>query len=193
MKIALLLMIAAILAGCTNDKHQWHGKDITGVMPDLEFELINTNNKPVTAEDFAGQIRMMFFGFTSCPDICPATLAYLRKSINRMPEELQDRVTVLFVSVDPQRDTPERIEQYTDFFGDHIVGLVAEEKALRQLAKRYRTTFGYGKPDSDGHYDVSHSNAIYVFDEKGNIRLLLRSDLTTEEVAEDLTTLAASA
>ncbi|MBS3805387.1 MAG: SCO family protein [Oleiphilaceae bacterium] len=161
-------------------------------MPDLEFELVNTDSKPVTAEDFAGQVRLMFFGFTSCPDICPATLSYLQKAIKQMPEELQEDVTVLFVSVDPDRDTPEKMQQYTGFFGDNIAGLVAEEKPLRELAKRYRTTFGYGKPDSSGHYDVSHSNAIYVFDTEGKVRLLLRSELTSEQVTEDLTALAAS-
>lgn len=189
-RAAAVAMLTVLAVGCTSEQPEWNGKNIEGVMPDLEFELTATNGKQVQADDYAGQVRLMFFGFTSCPDVCPATLAYLQNAINKMPESLQDKITTLFVSVDPNRDTPEKLEQYVAFFGDHIEGLTAPEETLRQLAKRYRTTFGYGEADDKGNYQVSHSSAIYVFDHTGHIRLLLRSDLPVEQVTEDLTQLA---
>lgn len=186
----LLLGLILALAGCSDDGESWHGKDISGLMPELEFRLTGTSGETVTAADSSGQIRLLYFGFTSCPDVCPTTLAGLNNAITLMPANLQDDVTTLFVSVDPQRDTPERIGSYVDFFGQHIVGMTGKEGALRDLSKRYRTTFGYEEPDADGNYQVSHSAAVYVFDGGGNARLLIRPGLTPEMISEDLAILA---
>ncbi|MDK9556725.1 SCO family protein [Marinobacter sp. M216] len=187
--VAALLGLVLTLSGCS-DSETWQGKDISSLMPDLEFALTGSAGEPVTEADSAGQIRLLFFGFTSCPDVCPTTLTALSKAINQMPETLQDRVTTLFVSVDPDRDTPERIASYVDFFGENIIGLTGGEPALRDLTKRYRTTFGYDEPDADGNYQVSHSAAVYVFDGAGNARLLFRPGLTPKMMSEDLTALA---
>lgn len=187
-----LILTASVLAltGCFGEEEQWHGKDISGLMPDLEFELKGTDGQTVTPADSRGQLRLLYFGFTSCPDVCPTTLTALRKSVSQMPEEYRDDVTTLFVSVDPQRDTLERLGSYASFFGDHVVGLTAAEPELRELTKRYRTTFGYDEPDADGNYNVSHSSAVYVFDRAGNARLLLRPGLSAKQISEDLAHLA---
>ncbi|PPI84419.1 cytochrome c oxidase assembly protein [Marinobacter maroccanus] len=184
------VLVALMLAGCTGKNESWHGKDISGLMPELEFQLQGTNGQPVTAADSKGNIRLLYFGFTSCPDVCPTTLTDLRRSVHQLPEQYRDDFTTLFVSVDPRRDTPERLASYVNFFGDRVVGLTAEEPALRELAKRYRTTFGYDEPDASGNYNVSHSSAVYVFDRDGNARLLLRPGLSPEQISEDLTQLA---
>lgn len=184
-----LLGLVLLLSGCSSGT-PWHGKDISGLMPDLDFRLTGTSGKTVTEADTEGQIRLLYFGFTSCPDVCPTTLNGLNRAIDQMPAGLQDRVTTLFVSVDPQRDTPKRIASYVNFFGDNVIGMTAEEPALRDLTKRYRTTFGYDEPDAEGNYQVSHSAAVYVFDGAGNARLLFRPDLTPQMMSEDLTTLA---
>lgn len=190
--VSALLGLVLMLSGCSGSE-SWQGKDISSLMPDLEFTLTGPTGESMTEADSAGQIRLLFFGFTSCPDVCPTTLSGLSKAVNQMPEHLQDQVTTLFVSVDPGRDTPERIASYVSFFGDNIVGLTGEEPALRDLTKRYRTTFGYDEPDPDGNYQVSHSAAVYVFDGAGNARLLFRPDLTPEMMSEDLTALASEA
>ncbi len=181
-----LLLLAGALAACSNSGPEWNSKAIDGLMPDLSFELINTRGETVTASDYDGQVRLMFFGFTSCPDVCPDTLARLNKAIGALPEQQQDDVTILFISVDPERDTPEKIASYTKFFGDRIVGLTAKEATLRDLAKDYRTTFGYGEPDDSGNYLVSHSSAVYVFDRDGNARLLIRPELSADQITSDL-------
>ncbi|ROT99649.1 SCO family protein [Marinobacter sp. R17] len=187
---AFLLGLAMLLSGCSGEKPHWNGKDISGVMPDLEFELRSVQGDTVTPGDSAGQVRILFFGYTSCPDVCPTTLAYLHQVLEKMPAEARDDVTALFISVDPKRDTPERLGSYVSYFDSHIVGLTGSEDTLRKLAKRYRTTFGYGDADNDGNYAVSHSSAIYVFDGKGRIRLLLKQDMPQQQAAEDLTRLA---
>ena len=188
----LFCSLVVLLVGCSSG-HDWNGKDISGLMPELAFELTDSNGETYKAEDGKGTVRVMFFGFTNCPDICPTTMARLKGAINQMPDPLQDDVTMLFVSVDPRRDTPEKLGEYVGFFGDDIKGLTSDEKTLRKLAKRYRTTFGYNEPDENGDYDVSHSSAVYVFDEEGRARLLLRSQLSRDEISEDLTTLAREA
>lgn len=189
--LPLILTVSVLaLTGCFGGEEQWHAKDISGLMPELEFELVGTGGQTVTPKDSTGNIRLLYFGFTSCPDVCPTTLTDLRKAVNQLPPDYRDDITTLFVSVDPQRDTPERLGSYAGFFGDHVVGLTAAEPELRELTKRYRTTFGYDEPDADGNYNVSHSSAVYVFDRSGKARLLLRPGLTTQQVSEDLAHLA---
>ena len=187
--IAVLLMLFG-LAGCNQSAREWHGKDISNLMPPLEFELINTEGEAVTASDSAGQVRLVFFGFTHCPDICPTTLARLSQAVGKLPENERERVTIMFVSVDPSRDTPEQITAYTQFYGDRIAGVTGSEPQLRQLVKRYRTTFGYDEPDENNNYNVSHSAGVYVFDAGGKARLLLRPELTVAQIRDDISALA---
>jgi len=191
--LTVLLLAAALLSGCFSDDEKWNAKDISGLMPELEFDLVGTNGEPVQADDLDGRIKLLFFGFTHCPDVCPTAMAQLQRAINAMPEDLRDEVRIVFVSVDPERDTPEQLATYESFFGDRVTGLTAEEPELRKLAKRYRTTFGYGEPDENGNYDVSHSNAVYVFDRGGEARVLIRDGLPTEKIRDDLVTLARQA
>ena len=185
-----LLASLVVLGGCFGDDENWNGKDISGLMPELAFELTGTSGDTVTAAQTDGNIRLLFFGFTSCPDICPATLQKLSRAVKGLPEALRTDTQIVFVSVDPQRDTPERIDSYVSFFSDRAIGLTGEEPALRELSKRYRTTFGYDEPDADGNYNVSHSGAVYVFDREGKARLLIRPELSVEDIRTDLVALA---
>ncbi|SFL95853.1 protein SCO1/2 [Marinobacter salarius] len=185
-----LLASLVMLGGCFGDDENWNGKDISGLMPELAFELTGTSGDTITAEQTDGQIRLLFFGFTSCPDICPATLQKLSRAVKDLPTELREDTQIVFVSVDPQRDTPERIDSYVSFFSDRAIGLTGGEPALRELSKRYRTTFGYDEPDAEGNYNVSHSGAVYVFDREGKARLLIRPELSVEDIRTDLVALA---
>ncbi|WP_414673595.1 SCO family protein [Marinobacter sp. UBA2688] len=185
-----LLASLVMLGGCFGDDENWNGKDISGLMPELAFELTGTSGDTVTAKQTDGNIRLLFFGFTSCPDICPATLQKLSRAVKDLPAEMRANTQIVFVSVDPQRDTPERIDSYVSFFSDRAIGLTGEEPALRELSKRYRTTFGYDEPDAEGNYNVSHSGAVYVFDREGKARLLIRPELSVEDIRTDLVALA---
>jgi len=154
------------------------------------FALTGKAGKTVTDQDFRGRYMLVFFGFTHCPDICPTTLARLSQAVGKLPENERERVTIMFVSVDPNRDTPEQIAAYTRFYGDRIAGVTGSEPQLRQLVKRYRTTFGYDEPDENNNYNVSHSAGVYVFDTRGKARLLLRPDLTVAQIRDDISALA---
>lgn len=180
----------AALAGCSGDQESWNAKDISGLMPELAYQLTDTSGDAVTAQDTSGNIRLMFFGFTSCPDICPTTLQKLSQAVKGLPEAAREDVQIIFVSVDPNRDTPKRIKSYVEFFGDDIIGLTGTEENLRELSKRYRTTFGYEEPDEKGNYAVSHSGAVYVFDREGEPRLLVRPEQSLDALKADLNALA---
>ncbi|MEP1214864.1 MAG: SCO family protein [Marinobacter sp.] len=188
--VTALITVAVLMTGCFSDDQPWRSKDISGLMPELAFELTDTSGETITADETDGEIRMVFFGFTHCPDVCPTTLQKLSRAVKDMPAELQEDTRIVFISVDPGRDTPDRIRSYVDFFSERAIGLTGEEKALRELSKRYRTTFGYDDPDEEGNYNVSHSGAVYVFDREGDARLLFRPELSVEDIRADLVTLA---
>ncbi len=189
-RFVLALLLAVALGGCSEDR-SWNAKDVSGLMPDLAFELTRASDgATVTAADYAGKVKIVYFGYTSCPDACPAMMAKLSQALSAMPESTADEVRVLFVSVDPKRDTRERLADYTDGFGERFVGLREDVATLRELTKRYRVTFGYDEPDESGFYEVSHSNAAFIFDKEGRLRLLARPRLSIEDFAQDLTRLA---
>lgn len=181
-----LVAAAALLAlaGCAEEP--WYGKEITGLMPELAFELTAETAEPVTAAAFEGRPVAMYFGFTNCPDICPTTLARLVAATRRLPQDLRDELQLAFVSVDPGRDDPQQLAAYTDAFSDRMIGLTGSQQQLRSLTRRYRITYGYEEPNAEGDYEVSHSSAVFVFDAEGEPRLMLLDSLSVEQMAHDL-------
>lgn len=188
--VILLAVLVLVLAGCGED--EWHGKNISGLMPELEFSLIDENGNAVTEEIFAGRPLAMYFGFTHCPDICPTTLARLAAATRNLPEDTREDLQLAFVSVDPDRDGPEQLARYTAAFSDRMLGLTGTQKQLTALTRRYRVTYGYEEPDADGDYEVSHSSAILVFDADLEPRLMLLDNLGVAQMAEDLERLLGS-
>ena len=187
-RIALLALLALFgLTACGQQQADFRVRDITGLMPELEFELTRAaDGETVTAEEYRGDVTVVFFGFTNCPDICPTTLARFSAALKKLGADRADDVRVLFVSVDPKRDTLERLEGYVSAFGPQFTGLRGPIPELRELTKRYRVTFGYGEPDASGYYDVSHSSASFVFDRDGDVRLLVRTDDPIDDIVHDL-------
>lgn len=179
-----LLALAVTLAGCSGQS--WQTLDITGVMPELAFELTYENGETVTADQFEGRITLLYFGFTHCPDICPLTLSRLASVMRQLTPEERSELQVLFVSVDPARDSPEHLAHYTSAFGPEFEGLTGNQDALRALTRRYRVTYSYGSEDEHGFYDVSHSSAIFVFDRSRAARLVIRDSDPDSAVLNDL-------
>lgn len=155
-------------------------------MPPLAFELTNEQDQSVSEANYTGDVILLFFGFTHCPHICPTTLANLAAVSKALGEETREDLRVLFVSVDPARDDPATLSAYTEAFDPEFIGLTGSQEALQALTRRYRVTYGYGEKDDTGHYDVSHSNAVFVFDRDGNAQLLIREDDTNEAIIADL-------
>jgi protein SCO1 len=166
------LLLVSLLAACGQSAPPWGLRDISGLMPSLDFTLTAASDgATVHGEDFRGHVALLYFGYTHCPDVCPTTLSLLSHAVTALGTDA-GQVRILFVSVDPARDTLAQLKTYAAAFGPEVVGLRGSEAELKALTKRYRVSYGYGKADAHGDYEVSHSSAVYVFDRAGEIRLL---------------------
>lgn len=182
----LLLLATLALAACGGDP-SWETRNVSGLLPPLELRLSGTpRGAPFTEADARDRATLLTFGFMSCPDVCPTTLARLAEAKRRLPAALADEVRIVFVSVDPARDDPQRLTDYAAHFGEGFIGVTGTQAELRALGRRYRTTYSYGQPDRHGHYDVAHSAGVYVFDRDGAARLLFRSGDSPEAMCADL-------
>lgn len=177
-------LAALALAGCARQL-QPHVTDVTGLVAPLQFSLTNQNGRAVTAADYRGDVVMLYFGYTNCPDTCPATMATLAAALHRLGP-LASRVRVLFVSVDPRRDTLAVLKRYVGDFGPQFVGLRGTKAQLTPMIKRYRVTYKDEKPDKYGHYEVIHSSGVFIFDGRGRARVLAESGATSAAVAADV-------
>lgn len=188
--IAFILLSTLWLCACTSREpaQSFHAKSITGVMPSLDFTLTNQDGATTTAADFKGKTTLLYFGFTNCADVCPTTLAKLVQTLKQLGPAA-DSVRVLFVSVDPQRDSPAVLKRYTAAFAPQIIGLTGTDEQLTALTKRFRVAYRRGAPMASGNYDVYHSSAIFVFDGDGKARLLVLPSETNSQLAQDLKTL----
>ena len=174
MKRAVLLTMLAVLfalGGCGSQARVWRLTDVRGHLPDLAFTLTDYTGKVVDAADFRGKLVLLYFGYTHCPDVCPLTLTHLHVLMQRLGP-LADRTRVLFVSVDPARDTPAILHAYVSAFDPHITGLTGTPAQIEALAKRYRVAYNRGPTLPGGGYEVAHSAGIYLFDRRGRARLL---------------------
>ena len=190
LRIAITALFIMAVSACTSNDHAhiFHAKDIIGVMPSLAFMLTSQDGITSTAADFRGKATLLYFGFTNCRDVCPTTLARLAQVL-KLLGSTADSVRVLFVSVDPQRDSPAVLKRYTSAFAPQIIGLTGTDEQLTALTKRFRVAYRRGAPMASGNYDVYHSSAIFVFDSDGKARLLVLPSETNQQLAEDLKTL----
>lgn len=188
-RFLLMLAMCAALAACSH-KVQWRTDNIDGLVPTLDFHMTDDSGKPVTAQAYRGKIVLLYFGYTSCPDVCPTTLAKLAQALKNTKNHGAG-MQVLFVTVDPKRDSVSRMHTYVRAFGPWFVGLVGTQDELRDITKRYRVTYSYGKPDKDGNYEVTHSSAVFVFDGSGRSRLIMVPHDSADAITADLDQLAA--
>ena len=176
--------LVAGLAACQQQK-PWALRDISGIVAPLEFHLTNQDGQTVDASSYRGKTVLLYFGYTHCPDVCPTTLGTLALALNRLGPDA-DKVRVLFVTVDPARDTVAALKQYVNAFGPQFVGLRGSDSQTEELSRRYRIAYSRENPDRQGNYTVAHSNAVFIFDDKGNARLLGGSDDKADAIAQDL-------
>ncbi len=147
------------------------------------FTLISHLGEPISSSDFRTQVLAVFFGYTSCPDVCPLTLSHLSQAFQEM-EEGGNRVQVLFISVDPGRDTPERLSQYLGAFHPSFLGLTGSEDDIRPVADAFGVFFA--RNGEGAEYTVDHTARTFVLDPSGRIVLTFPITATPQEMARDL-------
>lgn len=184
-------MLAAIvqLAACDKlfspAKGPFQGVDVTGGDMGGEIRLTDHNGKPRSIADFRGKLVVLVFGYTQCPDVCPTTLSDVASALKQLGSDAQS-VQVLFVTVDPQRDTPELLKQYVPAFDPGFLGLYGDEAATSRVTKDFHMYASVRPGKTPGSYTVDHSAQIFVLDRNGKVRLLMNPGTAPAAMASDL-------
>jgi protein SCO1 len=182
------IIICSALAGCDGGGPQFRSTDITGAPYGHTLELADHTGKPRRLEDWRGKAVVLVFGFTHCPDVCPTTLADIALALKELGPDAE-RVQVLMVSVDPERDTPQALAKYVSAFDPRFVALRGDLQATRKAAQEFKVYFEKRKQGES--YTVDHSAQSYVIDPQGKLRLLVRHDRIAQDLAPDLRALLA--
>lgn len=181
-------LVACLLAACSPDAQKFKSIDITGADYAKGFALADHNGAQRTLADFKGKVVVVFFGFTQCPDVCPTALADLAE-VKRLLGPQGDKLQGLFVSVDPERDTPEVLKAYMTNFDPGFLALRPTAEQLPEVAKAFKIFYKKVEGPTPTSYTMEHSAGSYVFDPQGRVRLYTRQAVGAQGLAEDLTLL----
>lgn len=189
--LAAMLLVACDRQGESNQmmlspaKSAFRNTDITGLDYAKDFTLPDHHGKMRSLSDFRGKAVVVFFGYTQCPDVCPTTMAEMA-SVMQLLGPLADKVQVLFITVDPERDTPERLSEYVPSFDPRFLGLTGDKAATEKVAKEFRVFYQKVPGKQPGTYTMDHTSGSYVFDPQGRLRLFVRHGQGAEPIAHDL-------
>lgn len=185
-----LCVLVGLLAACGEPKlpSPFHASEVGAKLAQADFRLTDHNGKPRTLADFRGKAVVLFFGYTHCPDVCPTTLADLAHAMRLLGKDA-DRVQVLFVTVDPERDKPEMLAQYVPAFHPSFLALYGDAQATTQVAKAFDVT--YQKQMTTSGYNMDHSAGTFLIDPAGRVRLLAPYAQRAEWLADDVRLLLA--
>jgi len=190
--IPVLLLLTAVAAGTL-----WHLGDLraqkgvqtisTGEQVSIggPFRLIDQDQMVRTEKDFSGKYMLVFFGYTYCPDVCPTTLAVMADALEKIGP-VADKVKPVFITVDPKRDTPEKIKSYLSSFGPRFVGLTGSVSDIAAVAKEYRVYYREHPPENGGEYTVDHSGVVYLMDPNGMFVANYSLETSPDTLAADL-------
>jgi protein SCO1/2 len=181
----LVAALILLLAACTSGGPSFKASDVTGSSFGRDFELKDPLGKTRHLADFKGKAVVLFFGYTQCPDVCPTTLAALAEAMKRLGPDA-DRVQVLFVTVDPERDTPQLLAQYVPAFDPRFLGLYGDADATSRTAKEFKVIYQKVPGASPGTYTMDHSAGTYVFDPQGRLRLYVANGQGPDVFVHDL-------
>lgn len=190
-RAAAVLASVVLIVGCGGEgAPTFRNTDITGADYASGFDLTDHTGQRRTLEDYRGKVVTVFFGFTQCPDVCPASLAIM-SDVMRLLGEDADRVQVLFITVDPERDTAELLAHYVPSFDPRFVGLYGTLQETEAVAKDFRIFYAKSGDTSGPNYSIDHSAGTYIFDPEGRLRLYARHAEAAENVAADISLLLA--
>lgn len=167
--VRMLLLLLPMLAACSNKE------DGLLEYPEFsgDFTLTSQTGDPVSLSDSAGKVRLLFFGFTHCPDICPTTLIEMQEVYRQLGDQA-DEVVTLFVSIDPERDTPEMLDYYLGSFEIPVVGMTGTYAEIDPVVKQYASFYDRVPIDSAAVYTMDHSTRSYLIDQEGMVRYIFR-------------------
>jgi len=189
---ALFSVVLAVVAlgGCSGSGASFKNTDVTGADYGKDFTLTDHTGKTRTLADFRGKVLVVFFGYTYCPDVCPTTLADLKIAKDQLGRD-GARLQVVFVTVDPDRDTRELLANYVSAFDPSFIGLYGDVAATARVAKEFKVFYQKVAGKTPGNYTVDHTAGSYVFDSQGRLRLLVRPGNVPNLVADLKTLLSA--
>jgi protein SCO1 len=179
--------LALSIAGCNKgpEKLQFQNTDLTGLSYAEKLSLTDHNGKPVTLDTYKGKVIAVFFGFTQCPEVCPTTLANMANVMQQLGPQA-DQVQVLFVTLDPERDTQELLKQYVPGFDQRFVGLRGTPEQTAAAAKEFKVIYNKVPGKTPDSYTIEHTAATFVFDKQGKIRLYVRDKQDPAAIVHDL-------
>lgn len=174
-----------VLASCSGGGPAFRSTDITGAGLGRDFKLIDHNGQPRTLADFHGKVLVVFFGFTHCPDVCPITLSELARALKQLGADAQ-RVQVVMITVDPERDTPEVLRRYVTALDPGFLGLTGDPEAISAAAREFKVFYQKSPGATAQAYSVDHSSGTFVYDAAGRLRLLVGYGQGADVFAHDI-------
>ena len=188
-KAAVLLVAGALaLGGCGAGAPKFKSSDVTGAGFGRDFTLIDTSGKARTLADYRGKVVVLFFGYAQCPDVCPTTLATLAQTMKTLGADAS-RVQVVFVTVDPERDTAELLSSYVTAFDPSFVALRGDAESIGRTAKEFKILYQKQPGRTPESYTVDHSAGTFVFDPQGRLRLYVGNGQGPDVFAHDISEL----
>lgn len=185
------MIAVSLLAGCGEKpaaeapKAAFQNTDLTGASFAKDFALTDHTGTPRTMADFKGKVVVMFFGYTQCPDVCPTTMVEMTEVLKQLGPQA-DQVQVLFVTVDPERDTQQLLAEYVPAFDQRFIGLYGTPEQTAAVGKEFKVMFNKVEGATKGSYTMDHTAASYVFDKQGKLRLLIRSGQPPAAAVHDI-------
>jgi len=178
-----LVCCALTVTGCDGDGPRFHNTDISGASYGRDFELLDPDGNTRRLADFRGKVVMVFFGFIQCPDVCPTALQRAA-AVHRLLGADSERFQIIFITVDPERDSPGILREYSSVFEANVLGLYGTPEKIRETAEAFRIY--YRKIPTGGGYTVDHTATSYVYDPEGRLRLAVTHQSTAESIAADV-------
>ena len=184
--VAAFAAAVFLAAGCDfKPASPFKGIDITGSDVRGALQLPDAQGKVRSIEDFRGKLVAVLFGYTHCPDVCPTSLADLGKAVRQLGKDAE-RVQVVFISVDPRRDTPQLLGEYVKAFNPAFIGLTGDRAAIERVTKDFKVYSSVQESDDPSKYRVEHAGQIVVLDGQGRARLMFPPGLSATDMASDL-------
>jgi protein SCO1/2 len=185
LRLNVTALFVLAVAACGPAAPKFQGSDITGISYGRDFRLNDHTGKPRTLADFRGKVVVMFFGYTQCPDVCPTTLSQLAATMQKLGPDAE-RVQVLFVTVDPERDTADLLSRYVPAFNPSFLGLYGDAATTAATAKEFKILYQKQEGSTPGAYSVDHSAGTYIFDPQGRLRVYESYGQGPEVFAHDI-------